>query len=162
MFFQRINKNTFGIFIAILPFVLLLQNHKEEIHLKNLRAKSSSSTSSSSANSSSNNSNSSSAPSRSTAYITSWGNNFSGDDRIWGRNGVKLSNGSTIYTWLQRENYGSRCYQLFVQGAFHGSGSNCSNNINNSWSVSCGDSGQFWVQGTQTDVVKAIVKRCGN
>jgi len=92
-------------------------------------------------------------------YITSWGVDFSGDDRLWGRHGVKLSNGQEIYTWLSRQSYGSRCYELFVQGAFLGGGSNCSNSINNSWSASCG-SGQFWVQGDQADVVRAIVKRC--
>jgi hypothetical protein len=95
-------------------------------------------------------------------YITNWGYDFSGDDRVWGRNGIKLSSGSTIYTWLQKENYGSRCYQLFVQGSFHGGASNCSDSINNNWAASCGNDCQFWVQGNQTDVVKAIVQKCGN
>ena len=94
-------------------------------------------------------------------YITNWGYAFNTDDSIWGRNGIKLSNGSTIYTWLQKKTYGMKCYELFVQGAFLGSASNCSDSIHNSWKASaCGSS--FWVTGDQTDVVKAIVGRCGN
>lgn len=96
-------------------------------------------------------------------YITNWGYDFSGDNRIWGRNGVKLSNGSTFYTWLERQSYGSRCYNLSVQGGVSGHASNCSNSINGSWSTSCASSsGQFLVHGDQSTVVEAIVSRCAN
>ena len=100
--------------------------------------------------------------SQSSVYVTSWGYDFSGDDRIWGRNGVKLSNGSEFYTWLDRESYGTRCYRVFVQGGLSGNGSNCSDSLNNRWAVSACGSGQFWVDGSYTDVVNAIVGRCGN
>lgn len=97
----------------------------------------------------------------SSVYITSWGHDFSGDGRIWGRNGVKLNTGTEFYTWLERQSYGSRCYNLHTQGGLSGGASNCSDSINNNWSVSCGNSGQFGVQGDHTNVVKAIVSRCG-
>jgi len=90
-------------------------------------------------------------------YITSWGYDFSDGDKIWGRTGVKLSNGSTLYTWLNRM---SGCYTVTVAGGYHGSGSNCGDSINGSWSVNACSSGQFLVQGDQADVVKAIVGRC--
>ncbi len=92
-------------------------------------------------------------------HITSWGYDYQTGDSIWGRNDVKLSNGRSFYAWLNKQTYGMKCYELFVQGGLTGSASNCSNSINNSWSASaCGRS--FLVTGDQVDVVKAIVNRC--
>ncbi len=68
---------------------------------------------------------SSSGGSSSSVYIVDWGYDFSGGDKLWGRNGVKLSNGRKIYMWLNKQSYGLKCYNLSIQGSFYGNASLC-------------------------------------
>jgi hypothetical protein len=90
--------------------------------------------------------------------ITNWGVDFSGDNRIWGRTGVKLSNGSEIYVWLERS---GGCYHLSMSGAYSGTASNCSTRVNGSWATNSCNSGQFWADGSPSDVVRSMVEKCG-
>ncbi|MDP8078428.1 hypothetical protein [Phocoenobacter skyensis] len=97
------------------------------------------------------------------AYVVDWGYDFSGDNRLWGRNSVKLNNGRSVYMWLEKQSYGMKCYTLNIQGSFYGSASLCENEIKpySHWSASCGN-GQFWLKGNHVDVVKQIIRKCGN
>ncbi len=99
------------------------------------------------------------------AYVVDWGYDYQVNNSFWGRNAVKLNNGKEIHMWLAKDTSGLRCNVLNIRGSFYGSASLCENEIKpySYWAASCqGHSGQFQVKGNHVDVVKQIIRKCGN